>query len=159
MSSPGSLTIDTPLGPVEIRGSERGVSEIRYTQDQSGAPSDTQVPGPVREAAAQLAEYFAGRRTRFDFPLDLRGTPFQRAVWDCLLGIPFGETRTYGWVAQAVGRPRAARAVGQAVGRNPVAIVVPCHRIVASGGRLGGYTGGLHIKRYLLRLEGQELVP
>ncbi|HEY8417219.1 MAG TPA: methylated-DNA--[protein]-cysteine S-methyltransferase [Limnochordales bacterium] len=152
----GSVTIATPLGPVEIRGSERGVSEIRYTREQPGARFDAEAPGPVRQAAAQLTEYFAGRRTRFDFPLDLQGTPFQQAVWECLLSIPFGETRTYGWVAHAVGRPRAARAVGQAVGQNPVAIVVPCHRVVASGGKLGGYTGGLDIKRYLLRLEGLE---
>jgi O-6-methylguanine DNA methyltransferase len=101
----------------------------------------------------QLDAYFAKKRRRFDIPLDLRGTPFQLQVWDLLLGIPWGETRTYGQAAEALGRPKAARAVGRAVGTNPVSIVVPCHRIIGSDDSLTGYGGGLARKRALLELE------
>jgi methylated-DNA-[protein]-cysteine S-methyltransferase len=102
----------------------------------------------------QLQEYFAGRRRKFTLPLDLRGTEFQRQCWNELLRIPFGKTRSYAQVAQAVGRPSAYRAVGQANHHNPVAIVVPCHRVLAGGQALGGYGGGLATKAFLLRLEG-----
>lgn len=101
----------------------------------------------------QLEEFFVGRRTRFDVPLDLRGTPFQRAVWDVLVEIPLGRTTTYGDVARRVGS-RNAQLVGQAVGHNPVSIIVPCHRVVGSDGTLTGYAGGLDRKRWLLELEG-----
>jgi methylated-DNA-[protein]-cysteine S-methyltransferase len=107
----------------------------------------------------QLDAYFAGKRRRFDIPLDLRGTPFQLHVWDFLLSIPWGESRTYGQIAEALGRPKAARAVGRAVGMNPVSIVVPCHRIVGSNGSLTGYGGGLDRKRALLELEGLVVSP
>lgn len=103
---------------------------------------------------AQLDEYFAGRRREFDLPLDLRGTEFHRAVWEVLRRIPFGEVRTYGEVAWIAGYPRAARAVGTACSRNPVMLIVPCHRVVAANGILGGYWYGLDMKRMLLRLEG-----
>ena len=103
--------------------------------------------------AKQLDEYFAGRFRRFTLPLDLRGTPFQRQVWDALLDIPYGETRSYGDVARALGRPRSARAVGGANHVNPVAIVVPCHRVIGSNGSLTGYGGGLDRKKALLDLE------
>ena len=102
---------------------------------------------------SQLDAYFTGKLRDFTLPLDLRGTSFQRQVWDILCGIPWGETRTYGEIAQALGRPRAARAVGRAVGTNPVSIVVPCHRVVGSDGSLTGYGGGLDRKRALLKLE------
>jgi methylated-DNA-[protein]-cysteine S-methyltransferase len=104
--------------------------------------------------SAQLAQYLDGRRLRFDLAVDLYGTPFQLDVWQVLQAIEPGRTTTYAAVAQAVGRPRAVRAVGQAVGANPVAIVVPCHRVLATGGGLGGYGGGLALKRRLLALEG-----
>jgi methylated-DNA-[protein]-cysteine S-methyltransferase len=103
--------------------------------------------------ARELDAYFAGKLRRFTVPLDLRGTPFQRRVWELLCDIPYGETRSYGEVAQAVGNPKARRAVGQAIGRNPVAIVVPCHRVIGSDGGLTGYGGGLPRKRALLDLE------
>ncbi|MCY0870389.1 MAG: methylated-DNA--[protein]-cysteine S-methyltransferase, partial [Firmicutes bacterium] len=103
----------------------------------------------------QLRAYFAGETTAFDLPLDLRGTPFQVAVWRALLDIPYGEVRTYGEVARMVGRPRAARPVGVAVGKNPVAIVVPCHRVIGADGTMTGYAGGLAMKRRLLELEGR----
>jgi methylated-DNA-[protein]-cysteine S-methyltransferase len=102
----------------------------------------------------ELEEYFAGQRRAFSFPLDLRGTDFQRACWQALLQIPYGETRSYADIARAVGRPQGFRAVGMANNRNPVAIIVPCHRVIASNGTLCGYGGGLDIKRKLLELEG-----
>jgi O-6-methylguanine DNA methyltransferase len=102
----------------------------------------------------ELEEYFAGKRHEFTFPLDLRGTDFQLACWRALLAIPYGETRTYADIARAVGRPQAFRAAGMANNRNPVAIVVPCHRVIASDGTLCGYGGGLDVKRKLLELEG-----
>jgi O-6-methylguanine DNA methyltransferase len=108
----------------------------------------------LREAAEQLQRYFSGKGHSFDLPLDIHGTPFQQAVWKALLEIPYGETRSYAQVAAAVGRPRAARAVGMANGANPLPIVIPCHRVICSDGSLGGYGGGLALKEALLRLEG-----
>jgi len=102
----------------------------------------------------QLTEYFDGKRREFSIPLDLRGTPFQLACWQALLAIPYGETRSYAEIARAIGHPNAFRAVGMANNRNPIAIVVPCHRVIASGGSLCGYGGGLEVKRKLLDLEG-----
>lgn len=166
------LTVSTcasPLGPLRLYVSPAGLCRLALP----GEPEmDAAVaawlarffPGPTeaREAARrehdlfhdQLAEYFAGQRRAFDLPLDLRGTPFQRRVWGVLLNIGWGETRSYGEVAGLLGSPGAARAVGQACGANPVAIVVPCHRVVAAGGRPGGYSGGAGVKRFLLALEG-----
>ncbi len=109
------------------------------------------------EAARQLAEYFLGHRQRFELPLAPSGTPFQRAVWEALGDIPYGETVTYADIASRVGRPQAVRAVGQANGANPLPVLLPCHRVVASGGRLGGYGGGVALKLALLRLEGSVM--
>lgn len=106
------------------------------------------------ESARQLREYFARKRRVFEIPLDLQGTEFQKTVWRQLQEIPFGETRSYAQIAQAVGRPKAVRAVGAANGSNPAAIVVPCHRVIGSGGSLTGYGGGLPLKKRLLELEG-----
>ena len=108
---------------------------------------------PNREAIRQVLEYLEGKRSDFDLPLDLRGTTFQRTVWKALCEIPYGATRTYADVARAVGNPNAVRAVGTANGANPIPLVVPCHRVVASGGKLGGYGGGLDLKRRLLAME------
>ena len=107
-------------------------------------------------AADQLQAYFAGRLRNFSVPLDLRGTPFQRQVWEQLGYIPYGETRSYRQIAQALGRPNAARPAGQAIGSNPVAIIVPCHRVIGANGRLTGYGGGLHRKQALLKLEASH---
>jgi methylated-DNA-[protein]-cysteine S-methyltransferase len=101
----------------------------------------------------QLTEYFAGERREFDLPLDMRGTPFQKEVWDALLGIPFGETKSYGDLAKQLGNPGAGRAVGAANGRNPISIVVPCHRVIGSSGKLTGFAGGLDVKARLLEME------
>ncbi len=106
---------------------------------------------------AELNAFFAGDLHQFSVPIDLRGTEFQRKVWNLLLGIPYGETRSYGQIAGALGRPGASRAVGQAIGTNPVAIIVPCHRVIGTNGGLVGYGGGLHRKQALLQLEAQHL--
>ena len=112
---------------------------------------------PNEAVLRQLHEYLKGSRQTFDLPLDLRGTPFQLSVWEALDAIPYGETTSYGEIAEQVGRPRAVRAVGQAVGANPVAIVLPCHRVIGSSGNLTGYAGGLPLKERLLALEKGSL--
>lgn len=110
------------------------------------------------EAAAQLAAYFSGQRQRFDLPLDLSaGTDFQQAVWKALLALDWGQSGSYSQIAQTMGRPRAVRAVGAAVGRNPISLIVPCHRVLGSTGHLTGYAGGLWRKQALLKLEGHSL--
>lgn len=140
---------DTPLGPLTLRGGPAGLTALEF--DGGGVPDRD--PGHLATAIEQLDEYFGGRRDRFDVALDLGGTPFQRAVWQRLVEIPRGFTTTYRELAQALGRPRAARAVGAAVGRTPVPIFVPCHRVVGSDGSLTGYRGGLERKRALLEHE------
>ncbi len=152
--------VESEKGPILVAGSSRG---LRYVNFQDGtAPRQpgrdwVEDPLPLEEARVQLRAYFSGRRTRFDLPRDPEGTPFQLAVWKELCQIPYGQTVSYGALARAVGRPGAARAVGAACGRNPLAIVVPCHRVVGADGRLTGFTGGLDLKTFLLKLEGWEL--
>src|SRR5439155_15741518 len=107
----------------------------------------------VAEAAIQLEQYFAGERTEFDLDVEVDGTPFERRVWDAVRAIPYGETATYADIARRIGRPSAFRAVGRANGRNPVAVIVPCHRVIGSDGSLTGYAGGIEMKRALLDLE------
>lgn len=153
---------ETRFGWVGAVGTERGVAWLMLPKSDRGSILEEigRRFGPIAEDQpryaglfAELERYFAGERTEFDVPIDPKGTAFQRQVWDALRRIPYGETRTYADVAQDIGRPRAARAVGQAVGSNPLGIVVPCHRVVASNG-LGGFGGGLDLKRRLLQLEG-----
>jgi len=112
-----------------------------------------QALAPNRDAIRQVLDYLDGKRTEFDLPLDLRGTEFQESVWRALLEIPYGETRTYQELARSVGKPRAVRAVGSANGANPIPLIVPCHRVIATGGKLGGYGGGLEAKAWLLAME------
>jgi methylated-DNA-[protein]-cysteine S-methyltransferase len=155
---------ESPIGALFVASSERGLAylELAHASGRGfagwlrGAGRGSRpVDGfaPNRAALAQIVEYLEGKRRRFELPLDLRGTPFQRAVWEELLRIPYGETRTYAEIARAIGRPSAMRAVGAANGANPVALVVPCHRVIATGGKLGGYGGGLALKKRLLALE------
>jgi O-6-methylguanine DNA methyltransferase len=142
-----------PQFPLYLEASARGLLRV-YFGMPPGFEGRADGSHPLLgEAARQLGEYFAGVRRAFDLPLDLRGTPFQLRVWNALLRIPYGETRTYGQLAAALGQPGAARAVGAANGANPVGIIVPCHRVVAAGGGLGGFGGGLDRKRFLLALE------
>jgi len=165
-----STTLDSPIGPLFLAASADGLVALEFDARQPGQQSIRPNPRDLRaekkefsfaESASalqpyvtELKEYFARGRQEFSFPLDLRGTDFQRACWHALLAIPYGETRTYAHIARAVGKPKAFRAVGMANNRNPVAIVVPCHRVIASDGTLCGYGGGLDVKRNLLELEG-----
>ncbi|MEY4365362.1 MAG: hypothetical protein RLZZ305_706 [Actinomycetota bacterium] len=151
----------TPFGPVTVVCGERGLRRIHI--GAAGSLASGEMPGLVERprhsevstAVRQLREYLAGHRTTFDLSLDLRGTVFQVAVWRSLARVPFGCTSTYAEQARSVGRPRAVRAVGSANGRNPVPIVLPCHRIIASDGTLGGYSGGLDVKEWLLGHESR----
>jgi O-6-methylguanine DNA methyltransferase len=150
--------INSPIGPLNLAISDKGLVAVEFRRDdfprQSKNISWEHSSSKAAPFAAQLAEYFAGQRREFTFPLDLRGTPFQLNCWRALLAIPYGETRTYADIARAVSKPQAFRAVGMANNRNPIAIVVPCHRVIASDGTLCGYGGGLAVKRRLLELEG-----
>jgi AraC family transcriptional regulator of adaptative response/methylated-DNA-[protein]-cysteine methyltransferase len=144
---------DTVVGPMTIADDGEAIVEIRFGRapwaDSNGSPL-------TDRAAAQLGEYFAGERTRFDLPVSPRGTPFQRAVWRALAAIPYGETRSYAQVAAAAGSPGACRAAGTACRENPVPILIPCHRAMGSDGSLRGYAGGLALKKRLLALEKSE---
>jgi methylated-DNA-[protein]-cysteine S-methyltransferase len=149
--------VDTPIGTLTVVAAETGIRRILWDGE---APPEGAVKGGsdiLDAAVTQIQEYFAGARTTFDLPLDLGGTPFQQKVWLELGSIPFGTTISYGEQAQRVGRPQAARAVGAANGRNPVPIVLPCHRVIGSGGALTGFGGGLDTKRTLLRHEAEVL--
>ena len=149
---------ESPLGPMIVAATARGLAGVwfegqRHMPDSSAWPLQPEHP-VLRQAQAQLQEYFTGARSAFDLPLDLQGgTAFQQSVWQELLAIPAGGTTSYGVLSQRIGQPAAVRAVGAAVGRNPVSIVVPCHRVVGSNGSLTGYAGGLERKTALLRLE------
>jgi O-6-methylguanine DNA methyltransferase len=170
-----SATIDSVIGPLFLAASPKGLVALEFDARLPG--QQTIRPNPrdlrrenlkhektgfefedsrrgMRAFARELEEYFEGKRREFSFPLDLRGTDFQIACWRALLEIPYGETRTYADIARAVDKPNAFRAVGMANNRNPIAIVVPCHRVIASDGTLCGYGGGLDVKRKLLELEG-----
>jgi methylated-DNA-[protein]-cysteine S-methyltransferase len=148
-----------PLGSMLLAASDDGLAGIWFDGQRHGPQAPTWpvvATHPVLdEAVRQLEAYFDGKRAHFDLPLDLRhGTPFQQSVWQALLGIPSGQTTSYAALGRQLGRPTAARAVGAAVGRNPLSIVVPCHRVLGTAGALTGYAGGLHRKTALLRLEG-----
>ena len=149
---------DTPVGKLKLVASDQGLVAILWENDRphrvrlSELVENPQHPILV-ETERQLAEYFAGKRQDFDISLDMRGTPFQKNVWEALLAIPFGETRSYGQLARQLGNPNATRAVGAANGRNPISIIVPCHRVIGSSGSLTGFAGGLDTKSRLLDLE------
>jgi methylated-DNA-[protein]-cysteine S-methyltransferase len=158
---------DSPLGAMIIAATDKGLAGLWFDGQRhlppelhaapSVWPSDPDHP-VLKEVMRQLGEYFAGNRTQFDVPLDLsHGTDFQQSVWQALLNIPQGGTASYGEVSLRIGKPAAVRAVGAAVGRNPVSIIVPCHRVMGAGGALTGYAGGLERKSALLRLEGVAL--
>lgn len=142
--------IQSPVGPLTLTGTEDALTRISFGGGQAGAAS----PSPALELAArELEEYFAGVRREFTVPLAPEGTAFQLAVWSALREIPYGATASYRDIAVRLGKPGGAVAVGQANSRNPIPIIIPCHRIIGAGGQLVGYTGGLEIKRFLLRLE------
>ncbi len=147
----------SPLGTLLLAATDKGLSGLYFEQHRYFARPAHWMRAPahpqLQRAWEQLEEYFAGSRTTFDLPLDLRGTPFQRAVWDALLELPLGATSTYRAIAQRIARPGAVRATGSAIGRNPISIIVPCHRVLGVSGALSGYAGGLERKRFLLALE------
>lgn len=148
----------SPLGMLVLAATERGVCGVYFEEHKyfNGVGNDWRHDSSqkhLRDTAAQLDDYFAGSRTEFDVALDLRGTPFQTAVWNALCSLPFGRTVSYRTIAERVASPNAIRAAGTAIGRNPVSIIVPCHRVVGASGALSGYAGGLERKRYLLAHE------
>jgi|SRR5271167_3839936 len=154
-------TLESPVGLLTVARSEVGLAFLGFGSEFPAKLGGLRVQWQESAAATkavrkQLDEYFAGKRREFDLALDLRGTDFQKKCWDALLRIPYGQTQSYGEIARAVGRPNAYRAVGQSNHHNPIAIIVPCHRVLASGNALGGYGGGLSTKAFLLRLEGAE---
>jgi O-6-methylguanine DNA methyltransferase len=161
-------TIATPLGPLGAAFTSRGLGRLAFADEGLAAceawarrwlPGATLAHGgsPIEELATQLAAYFDGRLRDFEVPLDLRGTPFQLAAWRGLLGVDYGQVRSYAAHAAAIGHPRAIRAVGAAYGANPIPILVPCHRLIGSSGSLVKYGGGLDVKRRLLELEGAPI--
>ncbi len=164
--------IPTPVGTLVAAVTPRGLVRLAYEDFNGGreailddlaarvAPRILAVPHRVDDVRHELDEYFAGERRGFDVPLDWRlTTPFQRRVLDATVAIPFGQTRTYTQIATAAGSPTGARAAGNALGGNPLPVIVPCHRVLRGGGGLGGYTGGLDRKRTLLAVEGAEVEP
>jgi methylated-DNA-[protein]-cysteine S-methyltransferase len=160
----GHTFIDSPVGTLTLVATEGGLSGLFMTDqrrcppiEKLGRRDSRAFPFPM--VIDQLAAYFAGELTTFDVPLAAVGTPFQRSVWAALRRIPYGETRSYGQLAQALGRPEAVRAVGAANGANPLGIIVPCHRVVGADGSLTGYGGGLDRKRFLLELERRRAAP
>ncbi len=160
-----TASFETPVGTMRAASSSRGIAYLEHPHASGhgfggfvrriGAQA-TEGWAPNRAVIEQVCEYLEGKRRDFDLHLDLRGTEFQRAVWDELCRIPFGATQSYRDVARAIGRPQAVRAVGTANGANPIPLIVPCHRVVATGGKLGGYGGGLDLKRRLLAMEQTE---
>lgn len=148
--------IKTPMGPLFVVASDRGIRGFYWKKQniKNGSPVQKSIDSVLSLCEKQLQEYFSGKRKTFDMPLDLIGTEFQKTVWRELLKIPHGTTISYGALAARIRNPKASRAVGSANGKNPICIVVPCHRVIAANGSIGGYSGGLAKKRTLLKLEG-----
>jgi methylated-DNA-[protein]-cysteine S-methyltransferase len=154
-------TVNTPVGKLKLVASDRGLAAILWENDKPDrvrlniVAEDCSHPILV-ETERQLGEYFAGKRKAFTVALDFAGTQFQTKVWQALLAIPFGETRSYGEIARQLGNPKAVRAVGAANGKNPISIIAPCHRVIGSTGKLTGFAGGLNTKAHLLALEAPD---
>ncbi len=150
----------SPVGELKLVASDRGLVAILWENDNplrvrlEHAAEYPEHP-ILLQAEKQLTEYFDGKRNAFSIVLDMRGTDFQKNVWEALLAIPFGETRSYGQLAKQLGKPEASRAVGAANGRNPISIIVPCHRVIGASGKLTGFAGGLEVKAQLLKLESK----
>jgi len=151
--------LESPIGSLLIAGDAEAIRQISFPKNGKAVKPESgwteSARGPVAEAIRQLREYFAGRRTEFDLPLEPEGTPFQKSVWRGLQQIPYGVTISYGELARWVGNPKASRAVGAANGKNPLPIVIPCHRVIGANGTLTGFGGGLPIKQALLDLEAK----
>lgn len=153
-------TVRSPVGALRLVASDRGLAAILWERDDPkrvrlGPLTEDESHPLLLETERQLNDYFAGKRMAFSVPFDFAGTAFQKQVWGALLAIPFGQTPSYGEIARRIGRRTAARAVGAAIGRNPISIIVPCHRVIGSNGKLTGFAGGLEIKASLLKLESR----
>ena len=151
----------SPIGKLKLVASDDGLAAILWEQEKPnrvrlGTTTEDKTHPVLLKTERQLKEYFDGKRKSFEIELDSAGTDFQKQVWEMLLAIPFGETRTYGQLANQLGNPRATRAVGAANGRNPIAIIAPCHRVIGFSGKLTGFAGGLDAKAHLLNLEGND---
>ena len=146
-----SAVIASPIGPLRLEASGDQIVGIQF--HARGPAARTLPAGVIQDAARQLDEYFAGRRTQFSLPLAPKGTDFQQSVWEALTQVPYGSTISYGDLAEGLGKPTAVRAVGAANGQNPIPIVIPCHRVIGANGKLVGFGGGLETKAFLLRLE------
>jgi len=153
----------SPVGALKLVASDRGLAAILWENDNPkrvrlNIVGEDRSHPTLLETERQLAEYFAGTRKNFTVALDFAGTEFQKKVWQALLAIPFGQTRSYGEIAKALGNPGASRAVGAANGRNPISIIAPCHRVIGASGKLTGFAGGLEAKAHLLALEAQPAI-
>lgn len=153
-------TMDSPVGELTLVANDNGLTAILWENDEGRVrlpemKEDKSNP-VLKEATMQLTEYFAGKRKAFQLKLDFAGTAFQKKVWNALLTIPFGETRSYGQIAKQIGSPKAVRAVGAANGKNPISIIAPCHRVIGTNGKLTGFAGGLEAKVKLLELEKND---
>jgi methylated-DNA-[protein]-cysteine S-methyltransferase len=157
-------TMKSPVGLLKLVASDRGLAAILWENDNPkrvrlGALIEDKNHPVLVETERQLNDYFAGKRERFSLKFDFAGTEFQKQVWQALAAIPFGETRSYAEIAKEIGRPKAVRAVGAANGKNPISIIVPCHRVIGSNGKLTGFAGGLSTKEFLLGIESETQTP
>lgn len=148
---------ETMIGLLGIKEDGTNITEIYFGKDEIPNNMELKETPLIKEAMNQLEEYFEGKRKSFDLPFEAKGTEFQRSVWNELLKIPYGETCSYGEIAKRIGNPKGSRAIGMANNRNPISIVIPCHRVIGASGKLVGYGGGLDIKEKLLNLEKENL--
>lgn len=144
--------IETPIGILELKGTAEGLVSVLFKDEENGSPSK-EIPEELQDSAKQLQEYFEGKRTEFNIKLSPEGTDFQKKVWKQLEEIPFGKTATYRQIANQLGNPKVIRAAASANGKNPISIIIPCHRVIGADGSLTGYAGGLHRKKWLLEHE------
>ncbi len=146
--------IDSPLGVIEFKATNNGITQVIFSGEKKSKIDSNSITDNCKE---QLLKYFAGELKNFDLPLDQQGTGFQKSVWKCLTQIPFGKTWSYGDIANQLNNPKAVRAVGGANGRNPISLIVPCHRVIGANGTLTGYAGGIERKLWLLKHEGIDV--
>jgi len=149
------FTYDTEYGKITIVSDGEAITQIKH-EGKLKPDCPKEETAIIRQAINELNEYFSGKRQRFDVPIKLNGTDFHRSVWEALMKIPYGEIVTYKYIAESLGKPKASRAVGQANNRNPIWIIIPCHRVVGANGKLTGYDGGVDMKEKLLKLEGSK---
>lgn len=148
---------DTIIGPLGIKDDGKNIIEIFFSKEEVAKDLELRETPLIKATMEQLQEYFEGKRKDFDIPMEAKGTEFQKSVWDQLLKVPYGETCSYGEIAKRIGNPKASRAIGMANNRNPISIIIPCHRVIGASGKLVGYGGGLDIKEKLLKLEKENL--